>query len=122
MGAATKRLRWASSIDDVETEVTFEPTASGTVVQVVATTAAGGADKGGTAWVRVVPQWFSSWAAAREHAPHAVRDIARLGLTVSYPRPAAAARWLVGAFGFEPMMPLPESDDAPSWGDHDHVW
>jgi hypothetical protein len=36
-------------------EVRFEPTAAGTLVSVLAATPAGGADRGGTALVRVVP-------------------------------------------------------------------
>lgn len=117
-----KLVRWTSSIDDVETEVSFEPSPSGTVVRVVATIPAGGIDNGGTAWVRVVPPWFGKWAGEREHATHVVRDISRLGLTVSYRRPYAAARWLRDVFGFEPVMPLPEGDDPPGHGGHEHPW
>ena len=41
-----KRLAWRSSLDDVRTEVTFEATAAGTLVRVVATIPAGGQDRG----------------------------------------------------------------------------
>ena len=58
-----KRLAWRSSVDDVVTEITFEAAAEGTSVRVVATVPAGGADRGGTAWVRVVPKWFGPWCA-----------------------------------------------------------
>ncbi len=117
-----RRLAWTSSLDDVETEVTFEPAASGTEVRVTARIPAGGADRGGTAWVRVVPPWFGAWCRRRDEAPHAMRDIARLALTLRYERPAAAARWLAAAFGFEATGPLPEGEDPLTEGDHGHPW
>lgn len=117
-----RRLAWTSSLDDVETEVTFEPAASGTEVRVTARIPAGGADRGGTAWVRVVPLWFGAWCRRRNETPHAVRDIARLALTVRYERPAAAARWLAAAFGFEATSPLPEGEDPLTEDDHGHPW
>src|SRR5205823_10386523 len=57
------RLAWASSLDDVETEVSFVPTEGGTRVVVEHRIPAGGQDKGGTAWSRVVPGWFGAWCA-----------------------------------------------------------
>jgi hypothetical protein len=42
-----ERLAWRSSVDDVEVEVRFEPTASGTLVRVLAAIPSGGADRGG---------------------------------------------------------------------------
>ena len=89
-----RRLALESSLDDVATEVTFEPVGEGTRVRVVATVPVGGRDAGGTVWARVVPKWFGPWVRQRDEAPRSVRDIARLGLTVRYERPAAAARWL----------------------------
>jgi len=38
---------------------------------------AGGEDRGGTAWSRVVPLWFGRWCARRDHVPHQPVDIAR---------------------------------------------
>ena len=58
-----KRVAWSSSVDDVETDVSFEPTATGTTVRVVARIPEGGQDRGGTAWTRVVPKWFGAWCA-----------------------------------------------------------
>lgn len=117
-----RRLAWASSIDDVGTEVLFEATQAGTRVQVIARIPAGGQDRGGTAWQRVVPKWFGPWCARRDTAPREVRDIARLALGVSYRRPAAAARWLATAFGFLSPDPLPEGlDPLPETG-HGHPW
>jgi uncharacterized glyoxalase superfamily protein PhnB len=112
-----ERLAWRSSVDDVEVEVSFEPTANGTSVRVLATIPAGGADRGGTAWVRVVPAWFGAWCARRDTAPREVRDLARLAVAVYYERPAAAARWLAGTFGFEPTNELPDAGADDNWAE-----
>lgn len=117
-----RRLAWRSSLDDVDTEVSFEPVGSSTTVRVVARIPRGGADRGGTAWTRVVPKWFGAWCARRDHTTHKVQDIARLALGVSYARPAAAARWLAETFGFESPDPLPEGQDPLPGGDHGHPW
>ena len=116
------RLAWTSSIDDVRTEVRFEPSAAGTVVRVVAWMPPDGQDRGGTAWVRVVPKWFGPWCARRDHAPHEVQDLARLGLGISYAKPAAAARWLATTFGFESPDPLPEGADPLPETEYGHPW
>jgi uncharacterized glyoxalase superfamily protein PhnB len=117
-----KRLAWHSSMDDVITEVTFTAAGAGTSVRVVATVPDGGADRGGTAWVRVVPKWFGPWCARRDQVPHRVRDLARLGLAISYARPAEAARWLARVFGFTSPDPLPtDPDPLPDTG-YGHPW
>ena len=116
------RLAWTSSIDDVRTEVRFEPSDAGTVVRVVASIPADGRDRGGTAWVRVVPKWFRAWCARRDHAPHEVRDLARLGLGISYAKPAAAAHWLAATFGLESPDPLPEGADPLPETEYGHPW
>jgi len=91
-------------------------------VRVVATIPVGGQDRGGTAWVRVVPKWFGPWCARRDHEPHEVRDLARLALAVSYARPAAAARWLADVFGFASPDPLPEGHDPLPETAYGHPW
>jgi uncharacterized glyoxalase superfamily protein PhnB len=116
------RLCWASSVDDVETEVRFEPTGAGTRVVVEHRIPAGGEDRGGTAWSRVVPPWFGRWCARRDHVPHQPADIARLALGLYYARPAAAARWLADVFGFEPTTPLPSEPDPLPEGRHGAPW
>jgi uncharacterized glyoxalase superfamily protein PhnB/uncharacterized protein YndB with AHSA1/START domain len=116
------RLRWASSLDDVETEVRFAPVAGGTRVTVEHTVPAGGQDKGGTAWSRVVPSWFGAWCAKRDRVPHQQIDLARLSLAVSYERPAAAAHFLVDVFGFEALDDLPEGPDPVPRGEYGHPW
>ncbi|MBM6398905.1 SRPBCC domain-containing protein [Phycicoccus sonneratiae] len=116
------RLALQSSLDDVATEVTFEPVGEGTRVRVVATVPAGGRDAGGSVWVRVLGKWFGPWCARREGASRGVRDIGRLALTVRYARPAAAARWLADVFGFEAPEPLPEGPDPLPHTDYGHPW
>lgn len=110
------RLAWQSSLDDVGTEVRFEPSIAGTLVRVEATIPDGGTDEGGTAFVRVTPAWFGAWCEARDRVAHELRDTGRLGLAVYYERPGTAARWLRDAFGFEPAGPLPEpGDETAGW-------
>jgi uncharacterized glyoxalase superfamily protein PhnB len=116
------RLCWISSVDDVQTEVRFEPVGAGTRVVVEHRIPAGGQDRGGTAWSRVVPLWFGRWCATREHRPHQPADIARLGLGVYYARPGAAARWLADVFGFEPVTELPSEPDPLPEGVHGAPW
>lgn len=109
------RLAWESSIDDVETEVTFTASSHGTTVRVVASLPAGGSDRGGTAWVRVVPAWFGFWCARRDTAARQPDEIGRLGVAVYYERPVAAARWLADVFGLRLTGTLPEEDSAAEW-------
>jgi len=117
-----KRLAWRSSLDDVSTNVSFSPAGDGCLVRVQASIPAGGRDRGGTSWVRVTPKWFGPWCARRDREPREVRDLARLALGVSYARPAAAARWLAGAFGFTSPDPLPEGPDPLPETGYGHPW
>jgi uncharacterized glyoxalase superfamily protein PhnB len=116
------RLCWESSLDDVRTEVRFTPIDGGTRVTVEHVVPAGGEDKGGTAWSRVVPSWFGAWCAKRDRVPHEQVDIARLSLGIYYARPIAAARWLAGVFGLESAVDLPEGSDPLPEGEHGHPW
>lgn len=116
------RVCWHSSVDDVATEVRFEPAGPGTKVVVEHRIPAGGKDEGGTAWSRVVPLWFSRWCARRGHDPGEQADIARLALGVYYARPGAAARWLAQVFGLEPVSPLPAQPDPLPGGEHGGPW
>jgi uncharacterized glyoxalase superfamily protein PhnB len=112
-----ERLAWNSAVDDVTVEVRFAPGAGGTTVTVTATIPAGGADEGGTAWVRVVPGWLGGWCARRDTAPHVPTDTARLGVALYYAKPLTAARWLADAFGFETVLELSGTD-----ADVEHSW
>jgi len=117
-----ERVAWQSSLDDVSIDVRFEPTAAGTLVRLAATVAEGGADRGGSSFVAVTPAWFGAWMRRRDTAPREPRELARLALTLGYARPAAAARWLVDAFGFESPSALPEGDDPLSDEEHGFPW
>jgi uncharacterized glyoxalase superfamily protein PhnB len=107
-------LAWDSSVDDVATEVRFEPVAGGTRVTVTATIPPGGADRGGTSWVRVVPGWFGAWTAQRDTASRHPAETGRLALALYYEKPVQAARWLADAFGFAVDLEL-SGDDGHSW-------
>jgi uncharacterized glyoxalase superfamily protein PhnB len=115
------RLGWASSLDDVHTEVRFTRISGGTRVTVEHRIPEGGQDKGGTAWSRVVPKWFGAWCAKREDVPHEQIDIARLSLGISYARPAAAAHWLADVFGFD-FEDLPDGTDPLPETEYGHPW
>jgi hypothetical protein len=116
------RVGWESSLDDVSIDVLFEPSANGTIVRLEATVAEGGEDKGGSSFVAVAPSWFGRWMERRDTVPHELHDLARLGLSLHYARPAAAARWLVDAFGFESPSALPEGEDPLSDDAYGHPW
>ena len=105
------RVAWDSSLDDVSVDVRFEPSEAGTIVRLEATVSEGGEDRGGSTFVRVTPPWFGAWMQRRDGAPREPHELARLALTLRYARPAAAARWLADAFGFEAPSPLPEGQD-----------
>ncbi len=111
------RLAWQSSLDDVEIEVCFDGRNGGTVVRVQATIPKDGADRGGTAWVRMTPVWLGDWMGKRGSVPHEPLRMARLAIAVHYAKPAAAARWLRDVFGFEPAGIIPETDAFD-----DHTW
>ena len=117
-----RRVAWASSLDDVSVDVRFEPAEGGTLVRLQASVADGGADRGGSSFVSVAPAWFGAWVQRRDSAPREPRERARLGFTVRYERPAAAARWLADVFGFEAPSPLPDGDDPLSDDPYGFPW
>ena len=117
-----ERLAWKSSLDDVSIDVRFEPTDAGTLVRLEATVTESGEDRGGSSFVAVTPAWFGAWMRRRDTAPREPHELARLGLTLGYARPAAAARWLVEAFGFESPSALPEGDDPLTDEEYGFPW
>ncbi len=116
------RLAWDSSPDDVQTEVRFDPIDGGTRVTVRHVIPPDGRDIGGTAWSRVVPDWFAAWCAKRDRVPHQPTDIARLSLGLSYARPAAAMRWLHEGFGLGRIEDIPAGSDPLPEDDPGHPW
>ena len=117
-----ERVAWKSSLDEVSIDVRFEPTPAGTLVRLEATVAEGGEDRGGSSFVAVAPAWYGAWMRRRDTAAREPRELARLALTLGYARPAAAARWLVDAFGFESPNALPEGDDPPTDEEYGFPW
>ena len=117
-----ERVAWKSSLDDVSIDVRFEPTDAGTLVRLEATVTESGEDRGGSSFVAVTPAWFGAWMRRRDTAPREPHELARLGLTLGYARPAAAARWLVEAFGFESPSALPEGDDLLTDEEYGFPW
>ena len=117
-----ERVAWKISLYDVSIDVRFEPTDAGTLVRLEATVAEGGEDRGGSSFVAVTSAWFGAWMRRRDTAPREPHELARLGLTLGYARPAAAARWLVDAFGFESPSALPEGDDPLTDEEYGFPW
>jgi uncharacterized glyoxalase superfamily protein PhnB len=117
-----ERVAWKSSLDDVSIDVRFEPTDAGTLVRLEATVAEGGEDRGGSSFVAVTPAWFGAWMRRRDTASREPHELARLGLTLGYARPAAAARWLADVFGFESPSALPEGDDPLTDEEYGFPW
>jgi uncharacterized glyoxalase superfamily protein PhnB len=116
------RLAWKSSLDDVTIDVRFDPSATGTIVRLEATVSEGGEDRGGSSFVSVTPSWFGEWMGRRDTSPRDARDLARIGLTLHYARPAAAARWLADVFAFEAPSVLPEGDDPLTDDEYGFPW
>jgi uncharacterized glyoxalase superfamily protein PhnB len=116
------RLAWKSSLDDVTIDVRFDPSATGTIVRLEATVSEGGEDRGGSSFVSVTPSWFGEWMGRRDTSPRDARDLARIGLTLHYARPAAAARWLADVFAFESPSVLPEGDDPLTDDEYGFPW
>jgi uncharacterized glyoxalase superfamily protein PhnB len=110
------RLQWLSSVDDVEVDVRFAPTADGTNVVVHARVLPDGNTEvtGSFSFVRVVPDWFVKWCARRGELPRNPRELSRLNVAVYYREPVAAAQWLAAAFGFDPPR-LPETEGEMGW-------
>ena len=117
-----ERVAWESSLDDVTIDVSFESTDAGTLVTLEASIPEGGEVRGGTAFVSVTPPWFGAWMERRDTATREPHDLARVALTLHYARPAAAARWLADAFGFEAPSGLPEGEDPLSDEKYGFPW
>ena len=58
----------------------------------------------------------------RDAVPHEPHDLARAALTSTTRGPAAAARWLADAFGFEAPSGLPEGEDPLSDEKYGFPW
>ena len=107
-------VAWDSSIDDVQTTVRFIPVGSGTRVVVEARVPDSGRDEGGSSWVRVAPTWFATWT-ARRATKQGEEPLSRLAISITYAKPASAARWVMDVTGLEPSLPLPTDDETYVW-------
>ena len=112
-----EQLAWNSAVDDVQVEVRFTRASAGTTVTVTATIPAGGADRGGTAWVRVVPGWLGSWCERRDTAERTPTDTGRLAIAIYYAKPIAATSWLSEVFGLNLVSRWPDENSDP-----DYTW
>jgi uncharacterized glyoxalase superfamily protein PhnB len=104
---------YRSSVDDTETQISFDALDGGTRVTVVQSLVQGGT----TAfyfWPNVLP-WVSQWTARRDSAPRTPRELDRLAIALYYEDPAAAARWLHTVFGLESWDKIPAEGETPSW-------
>jgi uncharacterized glyoxalase superfamily protein PhnB len=110
------RVSWTSSVDDVTIDVTFEPLAGGGTRVRVDGTATGPKAGDGFSFVRMTPQWLPRHL-ARGRAGRTRPPLGPLHVVLRYRRPAATARWLADAFGFEPTGDLPEHEPDPA-----HTW
>jgi uncharacterized glyoxalase superfamily protein PhnB len=110
-------LAWRSSVDEVDVDVFFEPTASGTLVRVEARLLPGGdpARTGSFSYARTLDPWFVDWVARRDTAPRVPQEMARLAVVVHYAKPVTAARWLEHAFGLHLTGRLPDEGENAGW-------
>ena len=107
------RLAWQSSVDEVSIEVRFRALGNATVITVEGSVADAGREAAGLAVLRVVPDWIPRYL-ARGRKPWPV--LGNMVVFVCYARPAAAARWLCDAFGFEATRAIPaEEPEGSSW-------
>jgi uncharacterized glyoxalase superfamily protein PhnB len=103
------RVSWTSSVDDVTIDVTFEAIAGGRTRVRVDGTATGPNAGSGFSYVSMTPQWLPRHL-ARRAAGRLRRPLGRLHVVLRYEQPAATARWLVEAFGFETTGDLPAAE------------
>jgi len=111
------RVAWTSSVDDVRTEVTFEALGEGaTRVTVVGTATSPNAGEG-FSFVTMTPQWLPRYL-DRRAAGRVRPELGPLNIVLRYRTPAATARWLRDAFGFESTGDIPAEEPT----DPNHTW
>lgn len=110
------RVAWVSSVDDVTIDVRFERLDGGRTRVRLDGTATGPGAGAGFSFVRMTPQWLPRHL-ARRAGGHVRPPLGPLHVVLLDATPAASARWLVDAFGFEPTGDIPEEEPAP-----DHTW
>lgn len=112
-----RRLVLRGTMQETETDVRFEKTATGTRVQVTQFLLPG-ADprKGGLAWVGKA-QAYEAWTRRRDESPRRPREVGRLAIVLYYEDPKATARWLMDVFrlGSWDVDVPPAEDDTLGW-------
>ena len=111
-----RRLSWASSVDDVRIDVTFEPLDGGRTRVRVDGTATGPNAGDGFSFVRMAPQWLPRHLARRAEG-RARPPLGALHVVLRVEKPAATARWLVEAFGLAAPGDIPDEEPPP-----EHTW
>jgi hypothetical protein len=108
-------LSWTTP-EGVTLDVTFAPHGEGTRVTMTATVPAGVDRAGSLSTLQMAPQWLPRHL-ARQRAGRSLPELGRLNLILRSPTPAATARWLVDAFGFESTadLPIAEPDPERTW-------
>lgn len=109
-----RRFVWRSSLDDTETEVTFEAGGSGTRVTVEQRLVAGGTKAHFlSGWPNILG-WFGRRADHPAPRPAGPKDLPRLNPVLHYRNVAEAREWLVRVFGFQLR-------NQRGYGDYDEV-
>lgn len=114
------RLVLRGSVQDTETDVRFEPTATGGTRVRVSQYLRPGGDPAtvGFGWANML-RTYLAWSRRRDLAPRTPREVGRLGLALYYQDPVAAARWLHEVFGLGSwdVDRAPEEGEHPGWID-----
>ncbi len=112
------RLVLRGSVQDTETDVRFEPTATGGTRVRVSQYLRPGGDPAtvGFGWAAML-RTFQAWSRRRDTAPRTPREVGRLGLALYYEDPVAAARWLREVFGLGSwdVDRAPGEGERPGW-------
>jgi uncharacterized glyoxalase superfamily protein PhnB len=109
-----RRLTYLSSVDETQVDVRFAETPTGTRVSVEHSVLPGADVRPGALFFPNVLHWLVPWC--RDHdAGRPARRLARTAVGLYYRDPAAAARWLVDAFGLTTWDKVPAEGERPSW-------
>ncbi|HZC27230.1 MAG TPA: VOC family protein [Actinopolymorphaceae bacterium] len=111
------RLVMRGTVQDTETDVRFHQTEQGTRVSVSQYLIPGGDPSTvGFGWVNMLGTYVA-WTRRRDTAPRRPRELDRLGLTLYYEDPPAAARWLRSVFqlGSWDIDRAPAEGENPGW-------
>jgi uncharacterized glyoxalase superfamily protein PhnB len=109
-----RRLTYLSSVDETQVDVRFAETPTGTTVSVEHSVLPGADVRPGALFFPNVLHWLVPWCRNHDSARPG-RRLARTAVGLHYRDPAAAARWLVDAFGLTTWDRVPAEGEQPSW-------